>query len=283
MPQDFIHYVRREVHDVKVECEPFYAELQSDLAGLSRPRYHTTRSLVGPAARVREGDTVWLVGRLFTPWGTLSPSVDARIDVAANPCVIEPSDEEAARGIRPRLRYEAAETSRWFHLADALPVLETLATRDARGTVTPLVNDPTAPIGRLLRSMRELDSGAPLRAWEAELDKKGFSFVSYRLLDGTEAAYHKVCTILGGGEAVFWDRWSLPRRLVERREQHLDDPALDKHIRENIESSQKVWLIYSPLYGARGTYSARELALARQCGKTIGRERVGRSPQREAS
>lgn len=83
--RSFIHFNRR---DVKLRFpsdpnDPWYSEFQCPSDGFDRPRYHVTRAVHGPASQVEPGDTIWLVGQLYTPWGEgLPATLDARIDVA---------------------------------------------------------------------------------------------------------------------------------------------------------------------------------------------------------
>jgi hypothetical protein len=63
------------------------------------------------------------------------------------------------------------------------------------------------------------------------------------------------------GGAVWWDRWSLPRRVAERRE-FLDDPVVNKYIRKCIRASRIVWGIPSDKYAEPRTYSRKERQLA---------------------
>jgi hypothetical protein len=77
----FAHYVRRTVVEVNYEdpSDPWFAENQPDNQGFDSPAYHVTRSLTGPAARVSEGDTIWLFSQVITPWGVFPPALDAKI------------------------------------------------------------------------------------------------------------------------------------------------------------------------------------------------------------
>jgi hypothetical protein len=113
--------------------------------------------------------------------------------------------------------------------------------------------------------MRRLSSGDRFLVWESELNQRGFEFVSYRLCDGTPGAFTKVKCIVEAGRSVFWDRWSLPRRLAERRE-YLSDKALEAYIHKQLRRAAIVWGVASPLYGETDSYSAREMTLAKKLG-----------------
>jgi len=261
MKNHFIHFNRRQVRLLysNRDFELWFAEAQSPVAGFERPQYHITRAVNGPAAEVNEGDTIWLIGQLYSPWGKLPPAIDARIDVSTR---LELKDDG---GNLSGYRYQAAPTSRWFPLADVSTVLDSLKTQRRNGEAEPLRKKPEQPIGQLLQRIRKLESGKPLLFWENTLDENSFDFVSYRIFDGTRAAFVKVKSIVDAGGAVFWDRWSLPRRLAERRE-FLSDTALEKYIEEQIKRAKVMWAINSPLYGKDGTYSAREMLLGQKLG-----------------
>ena len=93
-----------------------------------------------------------------------------------------------------------------------------------------------------------------------------FDFISYRISDGTKAAFGKARTLISEQKPVFWDRWSLPRRLAERRER-LGDHPLDATIKAGIRGAAVVWGIEKPLYAQRGSYAARERKLAQRLKK----------------
>jgi hypothetical protein len=229
-----------------------------------------TQRLYGPSNRIKKGDHIWIVGQLFSPWGRLPPALDARIDVAADPEIITRRLENGKRGKRVKvLRFKASRTSRWFPLADASRMLHRLKSRNTRGEELPLINNTNEPVGPKLQAIRELKTAEPLQAWERQLDSRGFDFVSYRLADGTQDAFTTVKSIVKQKGVVFWDRWSLPRRLAERRET-LESHALNLHISDQINRARRFWIIRSPLYGCRGSYSEREFRSARKQGKLVG-------------
>ena len=84
MSNHFIHFNRRQVwvRDTKDDLNLWFAKEQNSDAGFERPQYHITRATYGPAKEIRPGDTIWLIGQLYSPWGKLPPALDARIDVA---------------------------------------------------------------------------------------------------------------------------------------------------------------------------------------------------------
>jgi hypothetical protein len=258
----FAHYVRRRVVavDYANHCDPWFAEDQPDEQGIAVPEFHVTRSNTGPAERVAVGDTIWLFAQLSGPrsWGKFPPSLDARIEVAAV------KKREDGRGFR----YTAGPGSAWFPISDATKCLTDLRTRSKNAAITSLLKSPKQPVGQALQTMRELENGSAITSFATALSSGPFEFVSYRLLDGTFKAFKRALELVHGGHAVFWDRWSLPRRLAERRED-LDVRALDRHLTKSIKVASKIWVIATPLYGAPGKYSKKELRLASKLKKPI--------------
>lgn len=126
--------------------------------------------------------------------------------------------------------------------------------------------NPSSSIGHYLRRMRVLKNDDPLREWETDLESTSLHFISYRIRDASYAAFELVKYLLSRAVAIFWDRWSLPRRLAERREAVGDEP-LDEAIMSAIHAVAAVWGVESPLYGANNSYSLRERALALKLGK----------------
>jgi hypothetical protein len=254
----FAHYVRRDVVQVnyKDPSDPWFAENQPDDQGFTTPAFHVTRSRRGPAARVATGDTIWLFAQLFSPWGKFPPALDARIEVASVESRLDVNG----------FRYKAGPDSSWFPLSDGSKCLVRLRTRTADGTKTNLLASPKQAVGQALQSIRELDNVTEILRFSAALSSAAFEFISYRLLDGTREAFNKAIQIVHDGGAVFWDRWSLPRRLAERRE-FLKHRALDEYIAQRIEAASVVWGIATPLYGADRSYSKNEMRLASQLNK----------------
>lgn len=256
MHQHFIHYLPRKIvtRFPRDPADPWFSEVQGLDGGFSRPSFHGSRRSTGPTRAVKPGDTIWLVAQIFSPWGALPPGIDARIDVE--------HIEEQSDGT---LRFIAAAASSWFHLADATGVLATLQSIDATGVVTKLRSRPGIPVGQYLQSMRRLVTAESLEEWTNKLKGTHAHFISYRICDGTHAAFLKVGELLGQGEPVFWDRWCLPRRLAERREV-VDDKALDEHLMAHLRKSKLVWGIESAKYAASGSYAEKEQTEATRLG-----------------
>jgi len=260
----FVHYVRRTVVEVNYEdpSDPWFAENQQDNQGFDAPSYHVTRSLTGPAARVSKGDTIWLFSKLTTPWGNFPPALDAKIVVRGKPIHTHAFDQKT-----PVIRYKAdARDSKWFPLYNAAPCIQDLWTKDVKGNSQRLLSNEDQPIGQALQAMRELSDVEPLLKLERELDATPFDFISYRLIDGTRLAFDQAIQRVEEGGAVFWDRWSLPRRLAERRE-FLSDYSLDSYILKQIYQCKTLWAIHSTRYAEPGSYSACEMYLAQRLGK----------------
>jgi hypothetical protein len=260
----FAHYVRRTVVEVNYEdpSDPWFAENQPDNQGFDSPAYHVTRSLTGPAARVSEGDTIWLFSQLTTPWGVFPPALDAKIVVGG----VSMRTRSFNKGLCVR-RYEADKGSMWFPLYDATPCIRKLWTVDIKGRCQKMLKDQNQPIGQALQSMRELSDVRPLLELELKINIMPFDFISYRLIDGTSLAFDKAIELVQKKrKAIFWDRWSLPRRLAERRE-FLNDASLNSYIFEWIFRCNTLWAIQSTRYAEFGSYSACEKCLAERLGK----------------
>lgn len=250
----FVHYLKREVFilDYRNSSDKWFEENQAEDQGFDVPSYHVTRAVTGPAARAEKGDTIWLFSQLCSPWGTMPPALDAKVIVS------EISDHRSARSKdEPAFRFTAGQGSTWFPLFDATSCLAVLKTVDRRGKIRDLQSHPKQHVGAAMRSMRELVNPEAVEQLEGSIISAGFQFVSYRLADGTRPAFERCLQIVRDGSAVWWDRWSLPRRLAERRE-FLDNRKLDDHILAQIRKSSLVWGIESDLYANAGSYSLKE-------------------------
>ncbi len=254
-----MHFNRRDlrIRFPRHLTHPWFSEIQKKGEGFDRPRYHVTRATAGLATTVKPGDTIWLIGQLYAPWGEHLPAtLDARIDVAS---------VQVLQG-RRRVRYAAAETSRWYPLTNATEYLQSLRRLTPSKQATPLWKNWMSPIGQYLQQMRQLELDEQLWEWEKSLSKKSRHFISYRIRDGSRAAFNCARSLLRKDVAIFWDRWSLPRRLAERREVVGDQP-LDDTIEQNIRQADVVWGIETPLYNEEESYAARERRLAVELGK----------------
>jgi len=114
--------------------------------------------------------------------------------------------------------------------------------------------------------MREVANPQVLERHAAAIRQRPMHFISYRLADGTRAAFQQAGRLMAKGQVVFWDRWCLPRSMAERREV-ADAQALDDHLMCKLEASVLVWAVLSPKYAAPGSYSAREYQRATTAGK----------------
>jgi hypothetical protein len=259
MERHFIHFNRR---DIRLRFptdpeDPWFSDLQSELDGFDRPRFHVTRAITGPADEVDAGDTIWLVAQLYAPWGEcFPPTLDAKIDVAST----------APRDGKPGFRYAAADTSRWFALTNATEELRALQCKTIGSDSSMLWKHVNRPIGHYLRRLRELANGEILKDWELRQQSRPLHFVSYRIRDGSRLAFQCARSLFEEDKRVFWDRWCLPRRLAERREA-VGNKSLEKSIESGIQEAEVVWGIESPLYGALGSYAARERDLAKNLKK----------------
>ena len=261
----YIHYVARKVAIVSYQNSeaPWFARNQPDNQGFLAPSYHVSRDVQGPATRVCIDDYIWLVSELRTPWERFPPALDACVRVAS--VQQEAQDNEH----KLQLKFLADSESRWFPLHDAFPTLRTLESIDSNGHCHPLLSRHDLSVGIALQSMRQLVDATPLLRLAQIIDQQGYDFISYRLSDGTRAATTLANLLVSQGASVFWDRWSLPRRLAERRE-FVRDAALDNYIATHVEASNLVWGILSPTYDAPCCYARRESSRAKELGKFVG-------------
>lgn len=258
----FAHYIKRTVVDAAVvSCsssnELPYAERQPGDQGFRSPAYHSVPTNSGVASRVRDGDTIWLFSQLSSPWGTLTPSLDAMIKV---------SKIERSEGSATRYRFVATVDSKWYPLFNANELISNLKAIDAASTVRDLLNTPRTTIGQALQFLREISDPSPLVEHEAKITSMKHDFISYRMIDGTKSAFELAKVLLENYRSVFWDRWSLPRRLAERAN-NVEPNALDSHIAEAIMNSRAVWGVLSQQYAIDGSYSKLEKGLAIGVGK----------------
>lgn len=261
MANDFIHYIRRDVgvfNALTSTDKLWRTKGRPAMPAFEKPEYHITRSVEGPATEIKPGDTIWLIGQLFSPWGNLPPALDSRIEVAN---IIKLCDGKG-------YKFTAGEQSRWFPLADASHILfsDSMRTLSRDGKEHKLWVSSQQPIGFSLQRIRKLVSSHPLRQWEESVDSGGFDFISYRLSDGTYDAFQAVRSKIHNGESIFWDRWSLPRRLAEEGES-VPDVKLEPYIRKQIKNAKTVWGISSVLYAGVNSYSALEKEFAESLDK----------------
>jgi hypothetical protein len=250
MTKHFIHYINRRVFIRKPsKGKEWFATPQKLGEGFESPVYHVTGRKTGAVNQIKEGDTIWLVSELKSPWGKLPPALDAKIVVRK----IEPFQNGGKKFIAdPAL-------SQWFPMANCNDVLFSLQTETVNNKIHPLisVSKTSKNIGTFLQSIRKLRSANSLISWAEYIQKKPLNFISYRILDGTKCAFKKTSELVNNGEIVFWDRWSLPRRLAERREK-TSGKALNTTIMKLLEESASVWGIQSKLYAKEKSYSKKE-------------------------
>lgn len=256
----FAHYIKRTVVTAGVSSQARdlpYAEPQPETQGFSLPTYHSVPLNSGVALRVGVGDTIWLFSQLNSPWGSLPPSLDGKIEVG------EIAKSQGAAG---RYRFGANDNSKWYPLFSAIELAGELNAIDAQGDVRDLLNTPRTAIGQALQFLREIADPAPLLKHAARVEEMAPDFISYRMVDGTRTAFELAAWLLVNQHAVFWDRWSLPRRLAERDE-HVAAVTLDEHIATAIEHARIVWGVHSERYAMAGSYSKLEKECAVRLGK----------------
>lgn len=257
MANHYIHYLKREVkiRFPKNLNNPFYAEAQNLSDGFEHPKYHITRRNTGPATRIEIGDIIWLFSTLKSPWGVLPPSLDAKFVVS--------KVQKLKDG---RIKYYANKNSSWFPLSDASELIENLWTLDVNGKSRKLRHDASMPLGFYLQSIRQLKESDKITEWSNVVLSSDFEFISYRIIDGSKEAFIKAQNLVAQGKVVFWDRFSLPRRLAERRELVSSD-SLDEYILKYLKRASVVWGIESPKYSVPSSYAQKECSLAKKLNK----------------
>ena len=256
----FAHYIKRTLVEPNYVApeDRYYIENQPDDQGFYTPTFHAAPANSGVAKRVNVGDTIWLFSQLSSSWDTLPPALDAIVTVAR---ISKPSQDGATK-----YRFAAGAESKWMPLFDASRLLARLNLVDASGMAKPLMGKRTKTVGQALRFMREVYDPTPFLQHQRRIEAMKPDFVSYRLIDGTRPAFALTTRLLCEHRAVFWDRWSLPRRLAERRE-FLRHRTLDAFIRQSIQDSRVVHGVCTPLYAEYASYSRKEWQLADSLGK----------------
>lgn len=241
----FAHFVKRRIvpyHPDRwkwlADARPDRKRLWFDLlqardGGFEAPARHVTRQKGGAVDRVREGDVIWLFSQLRHRGLIFPASLDAMITIGAPP----------TRDAAGRFTAEAGRGSRWAPLSDWSADIAALRVRLKTGDEKPLRELGRAP-GNQLQSLRELVDATALSQRLYRQDRQGgVRFVSYRHKDGlarAAACAHRLVT--DEGALVWWDRWSLPRRMAEGREA-LDDDRLAAFIKAAIRSGDTAEVI----------------------------------------
>ena len=262
MCQHYIQYIKRTLignQSRESAMQPVYIESQSPESGFWSPEFHATGSQQWPANEVKQGGTIWLVSELSSKWGRLPPSLDAQIRVGEVALVKE-------AGGRSKLRFAAQDTSQWFPLWDATETLSQLEVVQKRGEITTPYDPDKSSLGQVFQSMRKVHNPSVLEGLASVLNTRRYEFVSYRIADGMQAAFNLVKERVDSKNCVFWDRWCLPRRLVERRED-VSNEALDQYLLTKIDASKLVWGVESERYDEPGSYSSREKEHAEELNK----------------
>lgn len=256
MSNAYIHYVKRHIvtkYPLDI-ANPWYSELQTYDNGFNKPAFHITRSLTWPVSEIRRGDYIWLISQLSSPWGMLPPSMDAKI-------VIEDILVESTGNKKGKIRFIAGSQSKWLPLYNASKMLIGLYSILKNGVKKVLVKSQEDKVGQAFQGIKKIGDPSYMEEYASNIDIQPLHFLSYRVADGTRMAFEKARSLMDEGHAVFWDRWSLPRRLAERRE-IVADRVLDEVINKKIIESTVVWGIESPRYNEINSYSAKEKELA---------------------
>jgi hypothetical protein len=268
MANNFVHYVKREIilNPPSDANSPFYAELKAYESSFDSPRFHVTRSKSWPVSDIQENDIIWLVAQLSSPWGKLPPSIDGKI-------IVDGVREEELEEGGSKIRFDAKEGSMWFPLVDATATLSKLEVMLKNGNVKKPFDIERDNLGQAYQSMKKISNPDILDELASKVTIMNFEFISYRIADGTQSAFFRALEQVKRGRSIFWDRWSLPRRLSERREL-VPDVTLDRLLMTKIKESELVWGIESPRYDEDGSYSQKEKELATKLRKYRGSESI---------
>ena len=263
MPSHFIHYLTRRIipynPDLRAELRAltparkreWFDLVQSEDGGFAMPTAHITGSNGWPTKEVCRGDVIWLFACVVYRGRRLPIGLDARIVVGGV--------EQEKRDGRRKFIFRAGPGSSWVLLADWSSVLERakILLSDGRYCGLPL---PNQTFGQSLQSLRKLsDQTAEIfETYLSSVNRPGnFDFVSYRHKDGTDAAVALVLSILKKGRSVWWDRWSLPRRLAEGREA-LAEEALENEIFARLAEASTVYGVVTERYDEEGAFTRLE-------------------------
>jgi len=262
----FIHYLKRRIggenkgasrQNISNDRHFYAAAPQRFNAAFHRPEFHVTRQSGGPARSVTAGSTIWIFSVIESPWGKLGPALDAKIVVSS----VRKQDDGLTR-------FYASDSSAWFPLQDASGLLASLESVDEKGSVAPVWPNRSKPPGLYLQSLRRLHRAERLEEWSDKLTGGDINFISYRIKDGTQQAFRHARKLFDESAIVYWDRFCLPSRLVERRE-NVSGNALNETLMLFVGRSSKVWGIETPLYTEPGCYAQKEAARAKALNKYV--------------
>jgi len=263
MATEYIHYVKRRIKTrySKDLCSPWYAELQDYNSGFEQPIFHVTRATYWPVNEIKKGDVIWLISELSSPWGKLPVCLDARLVVGRVERIELPNSKS-------KIKFWGTGQSEWFPLQDLSKKIAKIIIQTKDGSLYFPMDKCGACVGQEFQSIKKVSNAQILYDMREDLNFSPYEFVSYRIVDGTKGAFFHVKVLVDSGKNVFWDRWSLPRRLAERREL-VSDEALDKLLLDKMYNSRVIWGIESNRYSEQGSYSNKEKKVALQLNKYI--------------
>jgi hypothetical protein len=222
------------------------------------PSYHgTNRRQV--YERVAKGDVIWLVGMLVGGAARLPPAIDARILVAK---------KQVTSGPKDRWRYwlDADPTgSRFFLWGDA----SALVAKAFTGTTT---GAPWRDRPQALRVARWLDAdlSTQLDEHSAALEARPTVFLSYAWREATPLAAVLTRELGARGVGVWWDRWSMPRSVVELQAMM---PELAAQLAKAVAAAKAGVCLVTPRWRTSG-YSQGERAAMKSEGLPVFGENV---------
>jgi hypothetical protein len=192
------------IHEESTRIAPARAQVEGIVTRAFAPLRHVTGQ-IGLSSRLSVGDVIWLV-RSTKSLGRFEAALDGRISVAK----IEREDELD----RQKLVVKAGEGSAWLPWRDAGVLIRACRFRSGAGSVR---LHPDRSLAQQLRITRQLDpdSAPQVEAFADEIRSSRSVFVSYRWQESGELVPLILPLLAERGLAVWWDRWSGPRRLRE--------------------------------------------------------------------
>lgn len=263
MANEYIHYVKRKIQTryPKDPGSPWFAELHDYDFGFDTPAYHVTRANNWPIDEIEKNDVIWLISELSSPWGKLPVCLDGRI-------VVKSMEKIELDDGKEKQRFSAGKGSEWFPLRNTLENIKKIEITKKDKSVYPPMQKDNAIAGQEFQSIKMINNPELLHEIREELIRSPYDFISYRVADGTKPAFSHAKGLLENGTSVFWDRWSLPRRLAERREL-VSDLALDSFLLNKMSNAENIWGIESKKYSEQGSYSKKEKMVALELKKYV--------------
>jgi TIR domain len=215
---------------------PDTAPIIDDKSSISTRAFKPTAHVTGQrlAQRVRTGDIIWLVGS-YRRMGRPEASFDGRI-VVAN-----------VRKEGNKLIFAAGDGSAWLPWVDSTELLYSCKFATRRGLIT---LERSRALGQQLRFTLQISSRSALEVegFARAVLRRPSLFVSYRWAKSSDVVAALIPMLSALGYAVWWDRWSGPRRLAKEK---APSPELALMLAMAIEHASTALVVLSPGYRTR--------------------------------